>query len=158
MAVKRVNADLEVAGEVIAAGENLSRKIEYLEHLVPEAPLPLAGLEFENVAGGVRSGGLADDGVVDHYAYGLSPGDVGVGKPNPRIYEIMLSRLKATLHQTVMIGNSLTSDVAGPQGLGMKAVWLNRAGDARRDDVVPDLEVSNLHEFRRAFGEDAVFT
>ena len=85
-------------------------------------------------------------------------GDVGVGKPNPRIYEIMLSRLKATLHQTVMIGNSLTSDVAGPQGLGMKAVWLNRAGDARRDDVVPDLEVSNLHEFRRAFGEDAVFT
>ncbi len=79
MAVKRVNADLEVAGEVIAGGENLSRKIEYLEHLVPEAPLPLAGLEFENVAGGVQSGGLADDGVVDHYAYGLNAGDIGVG-------------------------------------------------------------------------------
>jgi len=52
MAVKRVNADLEVAGEVIAGGENLSQKIEYLEHLVPEAPLSLEGLEFENVIDG----------------------------------------------------------------------------------------------------------
>lgn len=79
MATKKVNADLEVTGEVSAAGENLSQKVEYLEYLVPEAPLTLEGLEFENVSGGVQSAGLADDGVVDHYAYNLSPGDVGVG-------------------------------------------------------------------------------
>ncbi|MBN2130228.1 MAG: HAD family hydrolase [Sedimentisphaerales bacterium] len=80
-------------------------------------------------------------------------GDVGVGKPNPRIYEIMLSRLKAKPHETVMIGNSLTSDVAGPQAVGIKAVWLNRAGDVCRDGVVPDLEVPNLSELRRAVDE-----
>jgi len=85
-------------------------------------------------------------------------GDVGVGKPNRRIYEIMLSRLKARPDQAVMIGNSLSSDVAGPQGVGIKSIWLNRAGDALRDGVVPDLEVSNLNEFRRAIDENAVFT
>jgi FMN phosphatase YigB (HAD superfamily) len=52
-----------------------------------------------------------------------------------------------------MIGNSLTSDVAGPQAVGIKAVWLNRAGAARRDGVVPDLEVPDLNEFRRALDE-----
>jgi len=83
-------------------------------------------------------------------------GDVGVGKPNPRIYEIMLSRLNATPHQAVMIGNSLTSDVAGPQRVGMKAVWVNRAGHAPSDGIAPDLEVSNLNEFQRAFDEGTV--
>jgi len=84
-------------------------------------------------------------------------GDVGVGKPNPRIYEIMLSRLNVAPHQTVMIGNSLTSDVAGPQRVGMKAVWLNRAGHAHADGVTPDLEVPNLNELQRAFDEGTVF-
>ena len=47
MATKRVNANLEVAGEVSAAGENLSQKIEYLEHLVPDPRLSLKVLEIE---------------------------------------------------------------------------------------------------------------
>jgi len=96
MATKRVNANLEVAGEVTAAGENLSQKIEYLEYLIPEAPLPLEGLEFESVSGGVRTGGLADDGVVEHYAYGLNPGDVGVGNiirdASPTIFTLNSNR------------------------------------------------------------------
>lgn len=47
MAVKRVNADLDVVGEVTAAGENLNQKVAFLEHLLPDPSLPLSGLEFE---------------------------------------------------------------------------------------------------------------
>ena len=38
MATKKVNADLEVAGEVISNGENLNQKIDNLEFLLPDPP------------------------------------------------------------------------------------------------------------------------
>ncbi|NQT34846.1 hypothetical protein HQ587_06630, partial [bacterium] len=61
MATKKVNADLEVIGDVISGGENLNEKIEYLEYLLPEEPLPLNGIEFEagQVSGGVQTANLA---------------------------------------------------------------------------------------------------
>jgi putative hydrolase of the HAD superfamily len=73
-------------------------------------------------------------------------GEVGVGKPNARIYGIMLSRLGVTADDVVMIGNSLKSDVQGAQAVGIRAVWVNRAGESRDGNIVPDLEVSNLAE------------
>lgn len=79
MAIRRVNADLVVAGEVTAAGDNLNQKIALLENLLPDPPLPLDGLEFEagQVAGNVQVGGLAlAAGAV--YDFGMDAGDQGV--------------------------------------------------------------------------------
>ena len=79
MATKRVNADLEVAGEVISNGENLNQKIDYLEYLLPEAPLPLDSMEFEagQVSGGVQAAGLADD-PDSSYDFDMTAGDQDV--------------------------------------------------------------------------------
>ncbi len=73
-------------------------------------------------------------------------GEVGFGKPNPRIYEAMLSRLAVAADEALMIGDSLHSDVRGAQTTGMKAVWLNRTGHPRDDTVVPDHEIASLTE------------
>ena len=79
MATKRVNADLEVAGEVISNGENLNQKIDYLEYLLPEAPLSLDSMELESgqVSGGIQTAGLADD-ADSAYDYGMAEGDLDV--------------------------------------------------------------------------------
>lgn len=79
MAVKRVNADLNVTGEVTAAGENLNQKISFLEHLLPDPPLPLNALELETgqVAGGVQVAHLALDAAAA-YDYDLAAGDQNV--------------------------------------------------------------------------------
>jgi len=79
MALKRINADLMVTGEVTAAGENLNQKISFLENLLPEAPFPLNGLEFEAgyAAGGVQVAHLALDAGAA-YDYGLAAGDQNV--------------------------------------------------------------------------------
>jgi FMN phosphatase YigB (HAD superfamily) len=74
---------------------------------------------------------------------------VRVGKPNPRIYEAILSRLGVAARDAVMIGNSLESDIQGAQAVGMKAIWLNRTGLPRDGAVVPDAEVRSLAELRR---------
>jgi len=75
-------------------------------------------------------------------------GEVGFGKPDSRIYETIVSRLKVRLKDAIITGNSLKRDVQGAQAIGMKAVWLNRTGKPRDDSVVPDFEVSTLEELK----------
>ena len=54
--------------------------------------------------------------------------DVGVTKPDKRIFDIALERLGATAQQTVMVGDNLRVDIHGALNAGIAAVWLNRGG------------------------------
>jgi putative hydrolase of the HAD superfamily len=57
--------------------------------------------------------------------------EVGVPKPDPRIYHVALQRLGAEAAQTVMVGDNWTADVIGALAVGIRPVWLNRTGAAR---------------------------
>ncbi len=52
--------------------------------------------------------------------------DVGVTKPDARIFNIALERLGAAPHDAVMIGDSFTNDVQGAARAGIAPIWLNR--------------------------------
>lgn len=73
-------------------------------------------------------------------------GDIGIGKPDPRIFETMLSRLEGIRNNTVMIGDSLRSDIGGAQGAGIKAIWINRNNLINDGPIVPDMEIKNLSQ------------
>jgi putative hydrolase of the HAD superfamily len=79
-------------------------------------------------------------------------GDIGAGKPDPRIFEHALAMLGAQAGETALVGDSLTNDVAGARQAGIRAIWLNRAGTARRDGPGPDTEIRNLHDLAAALG------
>ena len=53
-------------------------------------------------------------------------GEVGAGKPNPRVVRIALERLGVGPHQAVMVGDSLERDVAAARAAGVYAIWLDR--------------------------------
>jgi len=66
---------------------------------------------------------------------------VGVAKPDPRIFELALSRARAAPKETVMIGDSWRSDVTGARNAGIRAVWFNRFHLAPPDPwPVPELD------------------
>ena len=75
-------------------------------------------------------------------------GEVGVRKPEPQIFALVLDRLGLTAETAVMVGNSLSSDVAGAQRAGLKGVWLNRPGKECDDGVEPDAEIPSLSELK----------
>lgn len=52
--------------------------------------------------------------------------DVGVTKPDKRIFEIALERLGARPTEVVMVGDSLSADIEGATNAGIASVWLNR--------------------------------
>ena len=52
--------------------------------------------------------------------------EVGVAKPDARVFEAALSRLGGTADEAVMIGDSWSSDILGATEMGIRAIWLNR--------------------------------
>lgn len=54
--------------------------------------------------------------------------DVGIAKPNPRIYLDALTKLGSTAEKTVMVGDSLRSDVDGPKSVGIQGLLIDRNG------------------------------
>lgn len=74
-------------------------------------------------------------------------GEVGYGKPDCRIYQLVLSQLGVKPEVTWNIGDSLETDIRGAQAVGIKACWINRGGVTRDETIIPDLEVSSLEQF-----------
>lgn len=70
--------------------------------------------------------------------------DVGVTKPDARIFASALAAARARADEAVMIGDSWLTDVAGARAAGVRAVWLNRAGlvapESHGSDVVAELQ------------------
>jgi len=62
--------------------------------------------------------------------------DVGVTKPDPRIFRAALERLHALPEETVLVGDNWTADVLGAQAMGIRPVWLNRFGLPSPDPTV----------------------
>jgi len=68
-------------------------------------------------------------------------GEFGVGKPDPRVYRHVLDILDARPCDTWMVGDNLEWDVAAPQRLGIRAVWV----DSRSEGLPPDSLVRPDH-------------
>jgi len=52
--------------------------------------------------------------------------EIGVSKPDPRIFRLALGRAGCAPEDAVHVGDSWEADYLGATGVGMRAVWLNR--------------------------------
>ncbi|WP_080839607.1 HAD family hydrolase [Cohnella massiliensis] len=73
-------------------------------------------------------------------------GNFGEGKPSPRLFEFALGRLGIEKSEGVMVGDKLTTDIKGANGIGMTSIWINRHGTTRDDEIVPAYEIASLTE------------
>lgn len=64
-------------------------------------------------------------------------------KPDPTIFRHALAKACVTADETLFVGDSLTHDVLGPAGVGMRTAWLARSGadegPTRPDHVIHEL-------------------
>jgi putative hydrolase of the HAD superfamily len=72
--------------------------------------------------------------------------EVGVKKPDQRIFAIALDRLGVTASDSVFIGDMPKTDIIGARAAGLKAIWLNRDNVPRPDSIVPDRTIRSLSE------------
>jgi len=85
-------------------------------------------------------------GIAKYFTEIVVSGEAGYGKPDRRIYELVLSLLGVEPESAFNIGDSLERDVLGAKVVGIKTVWINRHGLSRDGSIVPDYEVPNLRQ------------
>jgi putative hydrolase of the HAD superfamily len=78
----------------------------------------------------------------------LIEGEMGYGKPEETVYREALRRLGVEAAEAWMIGDHLEFDVGAPQRLGLRGVWVDRAGAGvpANAGVVPHRIVRDLSE------------
>ncbi|NLC08061.1 MAG: HAD family hydrolase [Syntrophomonadaceae bacterium] len=65
---------------------------------------------------------------IDHFFKVLTfSNEVGVAKPNPKIFELTLTQLGLEPEVTVHIGDNPISDIRGAREAGMKTIWYSRS-------------------------------
>lgn len=69
---------------------------------------------------------------------------IGAIKPTGEFFGHVLEKLCCEAGECLMIGDSLSGDIAGAKAAGMDACWYNPKGKAFRGDVRPDFEISSI--------------
>ena len=119
---------LRAASRAVAAGATL-----FTVNLDPR--LPVAPGEFDPGCGALTEAVAV--------AGGARP--VVVGKPHAPIFEMALERLGCRPPEAMMVGDSLTTDVAGGRAAGMATVWIDPVGE-RHEPGQADMVVRDLAE------------
>ncbi|GAA3404652.1 HAD family hydrolase [Paenibacillus hodogayensis] len=88
-------------------------------------------------------------GYFDHI---VISGSFGQGKPAASIFHHAMELLGISPDQGLMVGDKLTTDILGANGVGMKSVWINRHGVSRSDEIVPATEIVSLRQIRGLAG------
>ena len=88
--------------------------------------------------------------------FGLEPlfdciileGEFGAGKPDKRVFDYALKTLDASPDETWMVGDNLQWEVATPQSLGMKGIWVDWKGEGLPENcnVAPDRIIQSIAE------------
>ena len=73
--------------------------------------------------------------------------DLGAQKPSLEYFDQVIERIgDLNKEETILIGDSLTSDIQGAKNMGVRSVYLNRLNLVDRSPIIPDYMISNLYE------------
>jgi putative hydrolase of the HAD superfamily len=79
---------------------------------------------------------LAGLGLAEFFAFILPSAEIGVEKPDGRIFSVALQRLGLEPQEVVHIGDSYEADVVGARAVGITPILLDREDKARYQDVI----------------------
>ena len=98
---------------------------------------------------------LEEMGIRRYFDVIVSSAEEGVAKPDPRIFNIALTRAGCAPEQAVMIGDSIDNDIVPAKQMGMKTVWIRqgvgRYWNIQGDSETPEYEVNSLSELLSIF-------
>ena len=121
-----------------------ARRDEFIT-LFPGAEQALSVLREQGVAMALLTNGEAASqrakigrfGLERFFDVTLVEGELGMGKPDPAVYQRALAGLGLKAADAWMVGDNLEWDVAAPQRLGIRGIW----NDYRRAGLPPDCPV-----------------
>jgi len=92
------------------------------------------------------TGQLERFGLAQFFGVTCFSSDVGVRKPDPRIFHAALEALDVPADRAVFVGDEPEADIGGARAAGLRTVWVNRTDASKRTppEPPPDLTVGRL--------------
>ncbi|PFG05144.1 HAD-IA family hydrolase [Bacillus sp. es.034] len=87
---------------------------------------------------------IVNTGLHEYFDVILISEEVGLEKPDPRIFHLALNKLQVQPEDALFVGDNLVKDVFGPQAAGLKGIWFNPSGMENDSDIKPDDEIQSL--------------
>jgi putative hydrolase of the HAD superfamily len=127
------------AFEVFSAARN---QVE----LFPEVQAALARLTARYPVAALTNGNadLERIGLRTSFVTVVGAREIGIAKPDPRIFQIVCERLGLGPDEVLHIGDDPSLDIAGARGAGLLTAWINRDGATWPLPHRPDVEVPDL--------------
>lgn len=96
----------------------------------------------------VQRSRFAGSGLAEHVEHLVISDEIGVQKPEPGVFDAALAPFDGVPREEVlMVGDSLTSDIAGGVRYGIATCWYNPGGrENPRGGPVPTHEIGGLEE------------
>lgn len=76
----------------------------------------------------------------------VSSADVGLRKPDPRIFELACANVGVSPAESAHVGDHVYADVLGASAAGMRAVLIDRHGTGDQDGPVPIRSLDDLED------------
>jgi putative hydrolase of the HAD superfamily len=186
--IKKVSKDSldpkqEWMNELVSA--YTSSILEVPPHLNPEARKVLEGLKKRRkLIGLICNTGLtpgiglrkllANEGVTEYFNLMVFSEEIGIRKPDPRIFQLATRRLGVQSFEIVHVGDNLKMDVWGAKNAGLKAIHFSsqegrdriaesdpnslvslsrKLGNLEGLKIVPDMEINSLAMLMKAIEE-----
>ena len=80
------------------------------------------------------------------FDFRLAADEIGIGKPDRRMFTMAAAAGSCQPAELVYVGDQPDFDVAAPQAVGCRGVWLNRDGRPCPPGVEPDATIAGLSE------------
>jgi FMN phosphatase YigB (HAD superfamily) len=93
--------------------------------------------------------------LADAFEFVLSSGDLGIRKPDVRIFTEARERLGVAAERTWYVGDTFEQDIEGALIAGLVPIWL-RASPANRDVTLPVRHVHDWTEFASMYAATPV--
>lgn len=99
----------------------------------------------------VQEGRLASSGIAHYFTGIFISEEIGYDKPRIEYFEKCFAQIPDfQKEKTVIVGDSLTSDIKGGINAGIGTVWFNPSHSENKTDCVPDCEIHALQELPKA--------
>lgn len=85
-------------------------------------------------------------GLAEYFDVLTISGELGYGKPDPRIYTETAKLMGVPVAECIMVGDNFRRDVAGGQDAGMRGVWISLGREIPDPSVTPWLVIESLAE------------
>ena len=155
--VKRFEALFTECGakaDAFATQENYERLLSEGHWFLPGAPELLESLFgsyrlflCSNGSQLVQEGRIKSAGIAPYFEGIFISEHMGANKPEKAYFDLCFAQIPGfDRKRTIMVGDSLTSDIRGGRNAGVLTCWFNPSGKPRRKGIEPDYEIESLEQ------------